>query len=153
VQVQYFGGSSHPASNEFVKYVSGGAAKAFDELQQAVTSCPPVSQSNGLSYSLIQRAQSDPALASHQLVLSYRVVNEAGGLTLPWQAAAYQFNGEYFSGVYVYGLSRELALAQAQRLGATAARHLAEAVTGKPGTGGGPFQSLGSPSPDDGIQA
>ena len=61
-------------------------------------------------------------------------------------------DGDYFSGVYVYGATRATALAQAERLGAISARHLAEAVSGKPGTGGGQFQSLASLPAGGGIQ-
>jgi hypothetical protein len=152
VQVQYFGGGSHPAGNEFVQYKPGGAAKGFSELQQAVAACPATWQGGGLSYDQMQRGQPDSTLAAHQLVLSYRVTDPTGGLTLPWQAVAYQFNGDYFSGVYVYGVSRALALAEALKLASQSARHLTEAVAGKPGTGGGTFASPASQPPDSGVQ-
>lgn len=152
VQVEYEGANSVPVGNEFVHYRAGGSASGFAELQKAVTNCPPTSQSNGVTYSLVQRAPADRSLVPHQLVLSYQVFDTTGGIGLPWQAVAYQFDGDYFSGVYVYGASRAAALAQAERLGTVAARHLGEVVSGKPGTGGGPFQSLASLPAGGGIQ-
>jgi len=152
VQVEYEGANSIPVGNEFVRYRAGGTASGFAELQKAVATCPATSQSNGVTYSLVQRAAVNQALVPHQLVLSYQVFDTTGGIGLPWQAVAYQFDGDYFSGVYVYGASRAAALAQAERLGAISARHLSEAVSGKPGTGGGQFQSLGSLPAGGGVQ-
>ena len=152
VQVEYEGANSIPVGNEFVRYRAGGTASGFAELQKAVASCPATSQSNGVTYSLVQRAATNQALVPHQLVLSYQVFDTTGGIGLPWQAVAYQFDGDYFSGVYVYGASRAAALAQAERLGAISARHLGEAVSGKPGTGGGQFQTLGSLPAGGGVQ-
>jgi len=151
-QVEYEGANSVPVGNEFVRYRAGGGATGFAELQKAVTNCPPTSQSNGVTYSLVQRAPANRSLVPHQLVLSYQVLDTTGGIGLPWQAVAYQFDGDYFSGVYVYGATRAAALGQAERLGAVAARHLGEAVSGKPGTGGGQFQSLASLPAGGGIQ-
>ena len=65
---------------------------------------------------------------------------------------AYHSNGDYFSGVYAYGVSRSLALAEALTLASQSAAHLKEAVAGKPGTGGGIFQSPASLPPDGGVQ-
>jgi hypothetical protein len=151
VQVEYSGDDLHPSGNEFVRYQAGGTTKAYSEIQKAVTTCPATSQTDGYTYGLVQRAPHDAALAPRQLVLSFQVIDPTGQLDLQWQAIVYQFNGNYFSGVYVYGLTRASALTVAEQLGAVSARHLAQAATGKPGTGGGPFQSLSSP-PDTGVQ-
>ena len=151
VQVEYSGDDLHPSGNEFVRYQAGGTTKAYSEIQKAVTTCPATSQTDGYTYGLVQRAPHDAALAPRQLVLSFQVIDPTGQLDLQWQAIVYQFNGNYFSGVYVYGLTRASALTVAEQLGALSARHLAQAATGKPGTGGGPFQSLSSP-PDTGVQ-
>ena len=151
VQVQYTSAGAIPAGNEFVRYQTGGTTKAWAELQQAVSGCPPVSQADGFIYSQVVRAPHEANLVSHQLVLSYQVVDSSGQLALPWQAVVYQFDGNYFSGVYVYGHSRALALTEALRLGAVSARHLAEAAAGKLGTGGGKFQAFPSPS-SNGVQ-
>jgi len=152
VQVEYEGANSIPVGNELVRYRAGGSASGFAELQKAVTNCPPTSQANGVTYSQVQRAAADRSLVPHQLVLSFQVFDTTGGIGLPWQAIVYQFDGDYFSGVYVYGATRAAALAQALRLGAVSARHLGEAVSGKHGTGGGQFQSLASLPPGGGIQ-
>jgi hypothetical protein len=151
VQVEYSGDDLHPSGNEFVRYQAGGTAKAYSEIQQAVAGCPATSQTDGYTYSLVQRAPHDAALAPRQVVLSFQVIDPTGQLDLQWQAIVYQFNGNYFSGVYVYGLTRASALAVAEQLGTLSARHLAQAATGNPGTGGGPFQSPSSP-PQTGVQ-
>jgi hypothetical protein len=153
VQVQYFSRSANPAGNEFVHYKPGGAATAFAEIEQAVKGCPPTSTTGNISQSLVQRASANRALAPRQLVITFQVNDATGATPFQWQAVAYQFNGDYFSGVYAYGATRAVVLAQAQRLGAAAARHLAEAVSRRPGTGGGPFEAPASPSPDAGVQA
>jgi hypothetical protein len=151
VQVQYTSATSIPAGNEFVRYQTGGTTKAWSELQQAVSGCPAVSQADGFTYSQVVRGQHEGNLVSRQLVLSYQVIDASGQLALPWQAVVYQFDGNYFSGVYVYGHSRSLALTEALRLGAVSAHHLAEAAAGKSGTGGGKFQAFPSPS-TNGVQ-
>ena len=146
VQVEYAGDYVlNPSGNEFVRYSPGGTTKAWAEIQEAVAGCPATTQTDGYIYSLVQRAPRDAALASHQLVLSFQVLDPTGQLDMPWQAIVYQFDGNYFSGVYVYGLSRATTLAAAERLGAESALHLAQAAAGKPGTGGGPFQTLSAP--------
>jgi hypothetical protein len=151
VQVEYTGDDLHPSGNEFVRYQAGGTTKAYAEIQRAVATCPATSQTDGYTYSQVQRAPRDATLATRQLVLSFQVIDPTGQLDLQWQAIVYQFNGNFFSGVYVYGLTRSSALTAAEQLAAISARHLAQAATGKPGTGGGPFQTLSSP-PDTGIQ-
>lgn len=151
VQVQYTSAVSIPAGNEFVRYQTGGTTKAWAELQQAVSGCPAVSQAGGFTYSQVVRAPHQSNLVARQLVLSYQVIDASGQLALPWQSVVYQFDGNFFSGVYVYAHSRSLALAEALRLGAVSARHLAEAAAGKPGTGGGKFQAFPSPS-TSGVQ-
>ena len=152
VQVEYTGSASLPTGNEFVRYQKGGTAAAWTELQQAVATCPPSSTTDGYTNDLVQRAAPDNQLVARQIVLSYHVTDPTGQLNLPWQAVVYQFDGDYFSGVYVYGLSRSLALNEAERLAAKSAIHLAQASRGKPGTGGGPIQSAASTPPDTGVQ-
>lgn len=152
VQVEYTGNDSLPAGNEFVHYQDGGASRAWAELQQAVDSCPPTSTTDGYTNDQVQRAPTDGALVARQLILSYHVTDPTGQLDLPWQAVVYQFDGNYFSGIYVYGLSRSLALTEALRLAAKSAVHLAQASRGKPGTGGGPIQSVASSAPPTGVQ-
>ena len=152
VQVEYTGNDALPAGNEFVRYQKGGTARAWAEVQQAVATCPPTSTTDGYVNDLVQRAPSDSQLVARQIILSYHVTDPAGQLNLPWQAIVYQFDGDYFSGVYVYGLTRSLALTEAQRLAAKSAIHLAQASRGKPGTGGGPMQSVTSSPPNAGVQ-
>jgi len=152
VQVEYTGNDALPAGNEFVRYQKGGTARAWAELQQAVATCPPTSTNDHYVNDLVQRAPSDSHLVARQIVLSYHVTDPSGQLGLPWQAVVYQFDGDYFSGIYVYGLTRSLALTEAQRLAAKSAVHLAQASRGKPGTGGGLMQSVASSPPNTGVQ-
>lgn len=152
VQVEYTGNNALPAGNEFVHYQKGGTARAWAELQKAVTTCPPSSTTDGYVNDQVQRAGADSELVARQIILSYHVTDPTGQLNLPWQAVVYQFDGDYFSGIYVYGLSRSLALTEAEDLAAKSATHLAQASRGKPGTGGGPIQSVASAPPDTGVQ-
>jgi len=75
-----------------------------------------------------------------------------GSLTTEWSTVVYQFDGNYFSGVYVYGTDKAQVQQLGSKLAANAAHHLAEASAGKPGTGGGPFTSQAIPQ-DSGAQA
>jgi hypothetical protein len=152
VQVEYAGNNAIPVGNEFVHYQKGGTARAWAEIQKAVSTCPPTSTTDGYVNDLVQRAGADTALVARQIILSYHVTDPTGQLNLPWQAVVYQFDGDYFSGIYVYGLSRSLALTAAERLAAKSATHLAQASRGKPGTGGGPMQSIASAPPTVGVQ-
>lgn len=152
VQVEYTGNDALAAGNEFVRYQKGGTARAWAEVQQAVAKCPPTSTNDGFVNDLVQRAPTDDQLVARQIILSYHVTDPTGQLNLPWQAIVYQFDGDYFSGIYVYGLTRSLALTEAQRLAAKSAIHLAQASRGKPGSGGGPMQSVTSPPPNAGVQ-
>jgi len=75
-----------------------------------------------------------------------------GSLTTEWSTVVYQFDGNYFSGVYVYGTNKAQVQQLGSKLAVKAAHHLAEATAGKPGTGGGPFTSQAIPQ-DSGAQA
>jgi hypothetical protein len=152
VQVEYTGNDALPAGNEFVHYQKGGTARAWAELQKAVLTCPPSSTTDGYVNDQVQRSGADSELVARQIILSYHVTDPTGQLNLPWQAVVYQFDGDYFSGIYVYGLSRSLALTEAEDLAAKSATHLAQASRGKPGTGGGPIQSVTSSPPNTGVQ-
>jgi hypothetical protein len=152
VQVEYTGNDTLPVGNEFVHYQKGGTARAWAELQKAVATCPPSSTLDGYVNDQVQRAGADSELVARQIILSYHVTDPTGQLNLPWQAVVYQFDGDYFSGIYVYGLSRSLALTEAEALAAKSATHLAQASRSKPGTGGGPIQSVAPTPPNTGVQ-
>jgi hypothetical protein len=132
VQVEY-NGSDLFVSNEFVKYNTGGAATAYTEIQAAVQSCQPSFQVSGQTTDQIQVAAHSASLVDDQLTVT---AFEEGSIPL-WTAVVYQFDGNYFSGVYVSGGSRATVLQGAEQLGSEAATHLKEAAAGKPGTGGG----------------
>lgn len=152
VQVQY-GTVALVASNEFVRYQKGGAAQAFSELKKAMTNCPSsfnypsggaVSQAQTLSLKGLSGLAADNAAAVEYM-------KSANG-TGQWNAAVYQFDGNYFSGVYTYGTDKDTVVALAKKLAPIAAVHLREAAAGKPGTGGGTFANLAGPS-QPGAQA
>jgi hypothetical protein len=152
VQVEYAGNDALPAGNEFVQYRKGGTARAWAELQKAVATCPASSTLDGYVNDQVQRAGADSQLVARQIILSFHVTDPTGQLTLPWQAVVYQFDGDYFSGIYVYGSSRSLALTEAEALAAKSATHLAQASRSKPGTGGGPIQPIASAPANTGVQ-
>lgn len=137
VQVQYVNGNPE-ASNEFVRYRSGGAASAFAELKKAVASCPPSFQEGDGTASHIEQIQAAKGLATNHVVLTFSVTTSGfGGAQTLWTTAVYQFDGDFFSGLYVYGVDKAQVQQSALRLGTQAAKHLGEAAAGKPGTGGG----------------
>jgi hypothetical protein len=149
VQVEYVG-SDLFISNEFVKYTSGGTTKAYQQIQAAVAACQPSFVDQGTTTSQIQVAAHSSAFVGDQVTVT---AYEAGEVPL-WTAVVYQFDGSFFSGVYVSGSSRASVLADADQLGAQAATHLREAVAGKPGSGGGTVGTApaGSSPAGGGIQ-
>lgn len=151
VQVQYVG-SGQSASNEFVRYRSGGAAAAFSELQKAIAGCPSSYNESGGQVSNIHRLSDLSGLAKNSAAVSFTsTFTGIGGVVHEATTVVYQFDGDYFSGVYVYGTDAAAVQSAAAKLGAASAKLLAEAAAGKPGTGGGP---LANPQPSEpGIQA
>lgn len=154
VQVDYAGSVAQSASNEVVRYRPGGAASAFAEIQAAAKTCPTTYTSGQSTIGHIQRASKIPGLVANQLVLTFAASFPlaAGGSVTHWSTAVYQFDGDFFSGVYVFGSDRAAVLSTATGLGAKAAKHLAEAVSGAPGTGGGPFSAPSPSAGSDGAQ-
>jgi hypothetical protein len=140
VQVEYEG-SDNFVSNEFVRYSSGGTTTAYSEIKTAVQQCQPSFTDQGTVTNQIQVAAHSSSLVPDQVTLS---AFEAGEVPL-WTAVVYQFDGNYFSGVYVSGGSRAAVLQAAEQLGAKAANHLRQAVSGATGSGGG---TVGSPAPE-----
>ena len=123
VQVEYTtGNNALPAGNEFVHYQKGGTARAWAELRRRSQPARRSSTTDGYVNDQVQRAGADSELVARQIILSYHVTDPTGQLNLPWQAVVYQFDGDYFSGIYVYGLSRSLALTEATALAASRLR-------------------------------
>lgn len=152
VQVQYIGGGGQSASNEFVRYHSDGATAAFGELQKAIAGCPSTYNESGGEVSNIHRLTGFSGLAKNSAAVSFTsTFTGIGGVVHEATTVVYQFDGDYFSGVYVYGTDAAAVQGAAARLGADSAILLAEAAAGKPGTGGGP---LANPQPSQpGVQA
>jgi hypothetical protein len=151
VQVQYLGRGTS-ASNEFVRYRAGGAAAAFGEIQKAIATCPSSYNESGGEVSEIHRLTGLSGLVKDNAAVSFTsTYTGSGGVVRQATTVIYQFDGDYFSGVYVYGTDADAVQATAAKLGAASAKLLAEAAAGEPGTGGGP---LANPEPAaPGIQA
>ncbi len=133
VQVEYVGEQGF-ASNEVVKYQPGAARAAFGELSQAIATCPSTFTTGTTTTTQVQVVTGVGGLVTDHQVLTF--ASQSQGATV-WTAIVYQFDGDYFSGVYVYGNSKSAVTQTAEHLGIEAATHLREAAAGKPGTGGG----------------
>jgi hypothetical protein len=119
------------ASNEVVRYSSGGTAEAFSELKQVAAGCPArvrFSKSDVQTNFAIQSGAA--GLGAQQLTLT-SLMHAPKGQNV-WSAATYLFHGDLFDGVYVYGKTRARAL--------RADRHLAkiayQRMTSAPASGG-----------------
>ncbi|MBX6372157.1 MAG: hypothetical protein IRZ02_07865 [Acidothermus sp.] len=144
VQVRYEGGPQ-AVSEEFVRYKPGGAAKAFGELRTAISRCPSSYRDGDQTVGHIQVIRNTPGLVTDSVMLVFAVsYSDLGGPFTLWTAAVYQFDGDFFAGVYVYGADPQAVQRFAAQLGAKAAGLLREAAAGKPGTGGG---TILNPSP------
>lgn len=151
VQVQYVG-SDESASNEFVRYHTGGATKAFGELQKAIGGCPSSYNESGGEVSDIHRLSGLSGLVKNSAAVSFTsTFTGIGGVVHEATTVVYQFDGDYFSGVYVYGTDPAAVQSAAAKLGAASARLLAEAAARKPGTGGGQLANPQASEP--GVQA
>lgn len=151
VQVQYLG-SDTSASNEFVRYRTGGAAEAYAEIQKAIAGCPSSYRESGGEVSDIQRLTGLTGLTKNSAAVTFTsTFTGDSGVVSQTTTVIYQFDGDYFSGVYVYGSDAAAVQSSAVTLGAASAKLLAEAAAGKPGTGGGPLASPEQSAP--GIQA
>jgi hypothetical protein len=149
VQVSYAGPFGF-ASNEFVKYQPGGASAAYAELGKAIASCPSTYRTaSGEVVSNVEAVTGMAGLVRDHKVLAFQ---SSDGLNTTWTVAVYQFDGDYFSGVYVYGATSAAATELAKTLGADAAQHLTEAAAGRPGTGGGVIGGPDSGSQGGGAQ-
>lgn len=152
VQAQY-AGPAGTASNEFVRYDPGGADAAFKEITKAVSTCGTGYQDATGAVSNIQRPSGLRGLAPHHTVVSFeQQVSGQGTAHLFWVTCVYQFDGDFFSGVYVYSADSAAGLQLAQSLATKAAGYLQEAASGNSGTGGGVFSS-GSPGNAPGLAA
>ena len=152
VQAQY-DGPAGTASNEFVRYEPGGAAAAFNEIKKAVSTCGTGYQDSTGAVSHIQQPSGFTGLAARHVVVSFEQQVGSQGLTHSfWVTCVYQFDGDFFSGVYVYSADAAGGRQLAESLATEAAGHLNEAANGRPGTGGGVFTSSG-PSNAPGLAA
>lgn len=151
VQVQYIGTSGQTASNEFVRYRSGGGAAAFGELQKAIAGCPSSYNESAGQVSDIHRLNGVSGLVRNSAAVSFTsTFTGVTGVVHEATTVIYQFDGDYFSGVYVYGANAATVQAAAAKLAAASAKLLAEAAAGKPGSGGGPLANPQASAP--GVQ-
>jgi len=147
VQVRYEGGAV-AVSEEFVKYQPGATQLAAAELQKAIATCPPSFRDGNETVTQITHVTGVTGLANNATVLTFaaRYADLGAAISL-WTTAVYQFDGNYFAGVYVYGSDRQAVQNEAIQLGQKATVYLREAAAGKPGTGGGPILTPPSSSP------
>ena len=115
-------------SNEFVKYESGGGAQAYAELKAAVAHCPKtMTQTNNDKLSNVTVVTNVPAgLSANTVILSMTNTQHAGPVV--GQVFIFQFDGDYFDGLYVFRLNVADALHDAAALGKLAAAHLKAAA-------------------------
>jgi hypothetical protein len=147
VQAQY-DGPSGTTSNEVVRYRPGGAQVAFTEIKKAVSSCGQGYQDGSGTVSHIQQPAGFAGLAARHVVVSFeQQLSGQGAARSFWVTAVYQFEGDYFSGVYVYSTDQSAGRELAATLAKKAAKHLKEATSGSPGTGGGTLSSPGNGAP------
>jgi hypothetical protein len=147
VQAQY-DGPSGTASNEVVRYRPGGAQAAYSEIKKAVSSCGPGYQNSSGTVSHVQQPTGFAGLAPRHIVVSFeQQLSGQGAARSFWVTAVYQFDGDYFSGVYVYSAAPSAGRDLAESLATKAAVHLKEAASGNPGTGGGTLSSPGDGAP------
>jgi hypothetical protein len=153
VQAQY-DGPAGTASNEFVRYQPGGAQQAFAEITKAVTTCGPGYQDAAGTASDVQQPTGFTGLVTRHVVVSFEQLPSASGAAHAfWVTCVYQFDGDYFSGVYVYSLGPDAGRSLAQTLARRAAQHLAEAADGRPGSGGGPLATAAPGGGTPGLPA
>ena len=102
------------ASNEVVRYTSGGASQSYQELTAALQHCAP---QNGATEFEVAARNGD--LLSKQAAFSFRVA-QAGAPV--YEAAVYQYNGDLLDVTYAFRPDRATALTAANAM-AKVARH------------------------------
>lgn len=116
LQEGFLNGPRVAESNEVVRYKSAAAAtQAFQELKAAVANCKPWTMSG----TTVQPP--DPTLVDQQVVISGQVPQTRADLPPVFACFAYQFQGDLFSGVYVFRDAQDQAVHDCEAIAAAAA--------------------------------
>lgn len=135
IQVAYIaeagsGAGQEIASNEVVRYSPGGTTEAFSELQHVVATCPSRKQLSRNEYQTnFVKERPDLEWVHDEITTSFEFHVKGKP---QWAAATYLFDGDLFDGVYVYGGTRQQALAFDRTLADTANQKLETAASGGP---------------------
>jgi hypothetical protein len=111
-QTYYIQDGHLSASNEVVRYRTGGAEQAYREIRAAVASCPSAyKMGRGSRASHVKALAAQGGLLSKQASQSFHETQP--GAPAFWEITIYQFDGDYLSAVYVdnfrYGEARSTA--------------------------------------------
>jgi hypothetical protein len=113
-------------SNEVVTYRPGGTRRAYAELRAVAAHCPQSFRVPGAIASHVRVEPRDSRLLSKQLTVS--ALFAPTKVDHVWSVAIYQFEGNLFSGVYVFAGTRTAAVRFARQLAAVSADRLRAAV-------------------------
>jgi hypothetical protein len=109
-------------SNEVVFYRTGGTRQAYAELRRVASHCPRSVKITGATASHVRVESRDGRLVPRQLTVS--ALFSPSRTEHVWSVGVYQFDGNLFSGVYVFAGTRAVALRQARRLARASAERL-----------------------------
>lgn len=119
------GGTAVAASNELVRYTSGGATEAYNELKSAVASCPSSYQlPHGDTYSQNQQI-APPAGDAQQTVADAQFISQQPQSSVQvWEVNIFQFEGNYLSAIYAFDPAKATAMSEAESLSLAARAEL-----------------------------
>lgn len=114
------------ASNEVVRYAHGGAQQAYHEIQHALRTCPAHFSDGGKAVGSDTTIEpTDSGLTRDQVTATQMITT---GNQKSWSAITFLYDGDLFSGVYVFRPTQAAALAADRTLAAISAKKLAAAV-------------------------
>jgi hypothetical protein len=113
------------ASNEVVRYAQGGARQAYNEIKHALQTCPAHFPDGGKAVGSNTTIEpTDPQLTNDQVTATQLVTI---GNQKTWSAITFLYEGDLFSGVYVFRPTQAAALAADRTLAAISTKKLAAA--------------------------
>jgi hypothetical protein len=113
------------ASNEVVRYAQGGAHQAYNEIKHSLQTCPAHFSDGGKAVGSNTTIEpTDPQL-THDQVTATQLVTVGNQKT--WSAITFLYDGDLFSGVYVFRPTKAAALAADRTLAAISTKKLAAA--------------------------
>lgn len=117
---------SQVASNEVVRYSQGGAAHAYAEIKRSLQNCPGHFPDGGKAVGSNTRVEPRDPKLSHDQVTATQLVTI--GKQKIWSSITFLYDGDLFSGVYVFRPTRSAALIAGHLLAAISTKKLATAV-------------------------